>query len=273
MSTEQDTTITSVDLRMGGDSVLTLALEHAVEGANGHQIAQLRKDVAKLYTERHKAGEWTENWDTYRPMDRWLHDRDRSDPRLIRTKCGNLMHAMNWAEREVARFHDVGTSCVESWLQGQLGWYKGSKSRHWSGKGQAYPARSMIRYWAFSGDYGSRPNRVNLARRVERLHWLAGLEPPEWEMLRNKEACVKRIERFRNSHGEDFKMANGARFIPSLWGNTPATRDLRHYRERPPCHACAVVGSGVHCDRANKLQDALQQAREQRQKDLDLLTE
>lgn len=79
------------------------------------------------------------------------------------------------------------------------------------------------------------PPREAIARRLERLHWLAGMDPPTWEQVRTKEDCVRAIEAFRTLRCVT-KMSTGANFNPTDWGVISPW---------PQCHACNA--EGVHC--------------------------
>jgi hypothetical protein len=164
---------------------------------------ELEAELRKHYTDLHKAGQWTEDWDAY-------------------TEIG-----MRGDLRDYTRstYHDVFQQCVPAFLRAHLGWYAGSKNGR-------YKARPWIRYWAFSGDWSSRPNRVVLARSLERLHWLAQLDPPTWAQVRNREECVRQIEGIKARQGR-YTTTSGGGFWPDAWG---------HGSPAPDCPQCARAG-------------------------------
>lgn len=178
---------------------------------------QLRRELRTQYNTPQRAGEWTQDWDAYREI----------DPE----KTGAFNLAALEALELRAKFHNVGPACACRFIRESMGWYEGSGPVR-RGARSTNPPRSWVRFVAFSS---KAPPREALARRLERLHWLAGMDPPTWEQVRTKEDCVLAIEGFRALRCET-KMANGANFNPTDWGvRTPW----------PTCTSCPE--DGTHC--------------------------
>ena len=178
---------------------------------------RLRQELRAKYNSPQREREWTQDWDEYDVIvaDRAVAMSDEAFEHLsIR-----------------AQYHNVGPVCVCEFIHETMSWWKPVKAGRAYSKG-ANKSRSWIRYHAFSSNG---PPREAVARRLERLHWLAGLEPPSWEQIRTKEDAVRSIEAFRSLRC-DTKMHNGANFNPTCWGsNTPW----------PICNACSERGE--HC--------------------------
>lgn len=180
-------------------------------GHGDEEVKALRRELRAEHRVLVQGGKWTEDWDAYQELPFW-----HSDGRALTRDT----HAVR------RNHHNVFDECVCTFVRTTLGWYEGSRPSRIGGRISS-PGRSWIRYYANSGDLCARPTRVALARTLERLYWLAEMDPPTWDRVRNRETCLAAIEEFKACRRE-FRMANGALFLPSDW----------RWNQRPECHQC-----------------------------------
>lgn len=181
---------------------------------------QLRRELRTQYNTPQRAGEWTQDWDDYQEIDA--------------SKTGAFNLAALEALELRAKFHNVGPACICRFIRETMGWHEGAGPVRRGARSTNKP-RSWVRFVSFSSDG---PPREAIGRRLERLHWLAGMDPPVWDQVRTKEDCVLAVESFRALRCVH-TMANGANFNPADWGTrTPW----------PVCLSCSELGRHCYTD-------------------------
>ncbi len=123
----------------------------------------------RWYTLKIGRGEWSEDWRHY----------DRRDHTSIL--------------QDSDQFTEAGFSNPYNFAEHVLGWY----SPTGSSRGQPQVMR-LLKEW-------NGPNRVSMARRLERLHWLWGWDPPKPEQVASKAEAARQILALRDRRWELLK--------------------------------------------------------------------